>query len=183
MFPAYHATDRTGRDPTGVLGTLTRTSHGREDWVDDGWIGFLLSGEELFAGRWNRQGDLWRFVPENPESLDRIRARSDWCVLDGYWGQRAEIVLDRSCRWSRHRFQPADAIRHGAWVVEATDAPADDEELVKDGWDHEHCAICWETIGPGGQPDGYVAESRLWLCTHCYESFVERRSLDFIPSA
>jgi hypothetical protein len=56
-------------------------------------------------------------------------------------------------------------------------------ELVESGWDHEHCAICWETLGPGGQAEGYVSGQRTWVCERCYLNFVERRSLDFIPSA
>jgi hypothetical protein len=56
-------------------------------------------------------------------------------------------------------------------------------ELVKAGWDHEHCAICWQTLGLGGQPEAYVSDHGTWVCEQCYVNFVERRSLDFIPSA
>lgn len=104
------------------------------------------------------------------------------------------------------RVQPTDAIRvqgpTGVWLRPVTDTdeglprrarafPGDagpagggtrGAQVVKAGWDHEHCAICWETLGPGGQPEGYVISQRIWVCERCYVNFVERRSLDFIQS-
>ena len=191
----------------GLVGSLTRTTHGREDWVGDEWIGFLKSDAKLVAGRWHRRGDLWEFVPEDPDHLKALVAQPEWEVLDGYWGERAELVLDQTRRWDRARFQPTDAIRiqgpSGVWLRPATGTagastprarafPGDTAsaggdttgaEMVAAGWDHEHCAICWETLGPDGQPEGYVSSERTWICLRCYVDFVEQRSLGFILSA
>jgi hypothetical protein len=55
-------------------------------------------------------------------------AQRDWEVLDGYWGERAEIVLDQDRRWVRARFEPTDAVRlqgtAGVWLRPVSD---DDE--------------------------------------------------------
>ena len=208
LFPAFHVRERSVGAKAGVLGTVTRTSQGREDWIGDGWIGCLKAGAKLVFGRWHRRGDLWEFAPEGSDEVDEVVAQREWEVLDGYWGERAEIVLDQTRRWDRARFEPTDAIRlqgpAGVWLKPVT---GDDEgtpttsagafpagataggseiggaEVVESGWDHEHCAICWETLGPRGQPEGYVSGQRTWVCERCYLNFVERRSLDFIPSA
>jgi hypothetical protein len=202
----FHGSETGQTETPRVLGRLTRTTHGREPWVGDGWLGFLMADAKLIAGRWHQRGDLWEFAPDNPDDLATIRTRPDWNVLDGYWGERAELVLDRTRRWDKDRVQPTDAIRvqgpTGVWLRPLTDTdeglprrarafpgeagPAGGDtrggEVVRAGWDHEHCAICWETLGPGGQPEGYVSSQRIWVCERCYINFVERRSLDFIQS-
>ena len=189
IFPAFHLQRSSVLEATAVVGSVTRTTHGRENWVGDGWFGFLKAGDQLIPGRWHRREDSWAFAPDNVGDLDAIRARPEWEVLDGYWGERAEIVLDQARQWHKAAFQPTNAIRFegpaGTWVREASDSDTTGGEIIKAGWDHEHCAICWETLGPGGQSYGYVSAQgarRTWVCEQCYVHFVQRGSLDFIPS-
>jgi hypothetical protein len=52
--------------------------------------------------------------------------------------------------------------------------------LIKSGWDHEHCDICWETISPHTDQAAMFSEPDHWICRKCYETFVVPRSLDFI---
>jgi hypothetical protein len=207
MFPIFRVIEG-GETDDSVVGTVTRTTHGSETWVGDGWIAILKGGVELIRGRWHRKGDLWEFAPKHPNDRDAICAQREWEVLDSYWGERAEIVLDETRQWDKARFRPTDAIRiqgpAGAWITPLSgidEAPPvrpsrlfppntastiDDTwhaEAVEAGWDHEHCAICWETLGPDAQAEGYVSEPRTWVCEQCYNQFVERRSLEFIPSA
>jgi hypothetical protein len=187
MFPVFHVRQGAMEQSAGVVGAVTRTTHGRETWVGDGWIGFLKGGgATLIAGRWRQEADFWVFTPEDPDNVAAIRARPEWDVLDGYWGERAEIVLDQTHQWHRTRFQPADAVRvqgpAGVWFRRKIDGDTGAGEVIKDGWDHEHCAICGETLGLGGQPEAYVSGQRIWVCGGCYTHFVEHGSLDFIPS-
>ena len=187
MFPVFSVREGGAGERAGVIGAVTRTTHGQENWVGDGWVGFLRAGAKVIAGRWHQRADLWAFVPENSDDVAAIRARTEWEVFDGYWGERAEIVLDHTRQWHKAHFQPTDAVRlhgpDGVWLRQAIDTDNAGGEVVKDGWDHEHCAIRGETLGPAGQPEGYVSAQRIWVCESCYLSFVERGSLDFIPSA
>ena len=43
-------------------------------------------------------------------------------------------------------------------------------------WDHEHCALCWETISDQAnfQRDGYT-NGKEWLCTNCFNKYVAPR--------
>ncbi|MBE9397624.1 hypothetical protein IOQ59_10165 [Pontibacterium sp. N1Y112] len=46
-----------------------------------------------------------------------------------------------------------------------------------ENWDHDHCQICWWKLYKSEQPEhsiGYHnSENDNWLCTECFEQFVE----------
>jgi hypothetical protein len=65
------------------------------------------------------------------------------------------------------------------WIRPAGAAPQGGE-LIPGGWDHEHCSICWETIGGGGQVAGFVSGEDDWVCGECHRHFVAPRSLAFV---
>jgi hypothetical protein len=151
LFPRFHII-RLGRNE--VLGSVTATTYGRETWVEDGFIGCLMGGSTFVFGRWNNRGDSWAFIPDASGLLEILSPDTEWMVLDGYWGERAELVLDASRQW---------------------------QNATCEGSDHDHCAICWETLGQGGQPNGYVSKDATWICSRCYHSYVQPQSLEFIP--
>jgi hypothetical protein len=186
MFPRFRLVQNELSETGEVLGLVTATTYGQETWIDDRWIGYLVADTHLIRGRWNRRDDLWGFVPDKPGALQAPVASSEWMVLDGYWGGRAEIVFDRGRQWQRARFEVADAVRFkqgsSVYMKKADDSHPEGSELVEGGWDHEHCEICLATLGPDGQPEGYVSEGATWVCEHCYAAYVQRRSLEFIPS-
>jgi hypothetical protein len=197
MLPLFRVEGTGLGEAGGIIGTVTRTTHGRESWIGDRWIGYLVMGTRLVAGRWHARGNNWEFVPDDLNLVEGVLAHPESEVLDGYWGERAELVLDETSSWIKARFQPTDAVRtHGPGGVllrpDDSSPPATGEanagsetsaaEVVPDGWDHEHCAICWEKIGAGGQVDGYVNPERAWVCVRCYLDFVEPRSLNFVPA-
>ncbi len=64
--------------------------------------------------------------------------------------------------------------RHGSG-----DAPAGGR-IVSGGWEHEHCRICWEKIGQGGAPTGFLSEDDEWACTRCYQEYVLPKSVGFV---
>lgn len=186
MFPRIR-TVQSEFDKLGeVVGLVTATTYGRETWVGDRWIGYLMADGRLVRGRWHAGGDLWGFAPENSDAVREFHPDSEWIILDGYWGGRAELVLDLGRQWQKKRFEPSRAIRfkrrNSVYMKKGDDSEPAEGELVKNGWDHAHCEICYQTLGSGGQPDGYVSESETWVCERCYDTFVHRRSLEFIPS-
>ena len=55
-------------------------------------------------------------------------------------------------------------------------------ELVKDGWTHDHCEICFATIAEGEtdkefEIDGFNSELD-WICNNCYSTFIEPSNLN-----
>ena len=93
--------------------------------------------------------------------------------LSGYWGDMAELVFDNSIIWKRVKFKPHDSTRYH---------PDGRVEIVKGGWDHEHCQICKQTISTYENDDhyGYANQDDNWLCDSCYHKYVLKKSLDFI---
>jgi hypothetical protein len=186
MFPRFRVAQNEFSEIGVALGLVTATTYGNETWVGDGWIAYLMADMKLIRGRWHLRGDLWAFAPEDAGAVQALFADSEWAILDGYWGGRAELVLDLGRQWQRTRFEPRDAVRsmrHDVIYMKARSSEPAQGELVEGGWDHEHCEICWVTLGAGGTPDGYVSKGTTWVCERCYDAFVQRRSLEFIPIA
>lgn len=150
-FPRFQIIRRGAGE---VLGALTATTYGNETWVGDGQIGCLMTDGQFIFGRWHKREDSWAFIPNDPDVIEILRPDTEWTVLDGYWGERAELVFDANRKWQKALYQKSD---------------------------HDHCAICWQTIGEGGEAEGYLSENETWICSGCYESCVRSRSLNFIP--
>jgi hypothetical protein len=154
--------------------------------MGDGWTGYLLDDVSLIFGRWSDRADLWIFTPEFRDDVQVILRRSEWSILDAYWGERAEIVPYLHRHWHKARFHPDDTIRlsrgGATMMTKAAGSEAAKGESVEGGWDHEHCKICWATLGQDGEEEGYLSECGFWVCKRCYDAFVEPRSLDFIPA-
>lgn len=107
-------------------------------------------------------------------------------MYDSYWSDRIRMVLNESITWTRQRFVSPDAFVQASpqggrmWrVAEAGDEKRTDGEIVPGGWDHEHCELCWRTVGSGGDPEGYINSDGDWVCTRCHQRFVEPRDLRF----
>ena len=50
-------------------------------------------------------------------------------------------------------------------------------KLVKDGWTHDHCEICWWTIFESENPEegvAYTTNGHSWICKECYEQFIKK---------
>ena len=101
-----------------------------------------------------------------------LQRGASYTYFDGYWGYRAQLVLDRSRILQRAPFRPSDTQRR-KWDGTL--------EVVKGGWDHEHCEICLERISEDENPFGYVDQNDKWICETCYEKYVVPGSLGFIP--
>ena len=108
-------------------------------------------------------------------------------IFDRYRLECVKLVLDSASQWTRRKFSSRDAFEQPSptggrmWrAVESGDVERADGEIVRDGWDHEHCALCWEKIGVGGQPEAYFNSSGEWFCVSCYERHVLKQDLSFV---
>jgi hypothetical protein len=57
--------------------------------------------------------------------------------------------------------------------LDVNDASAN---VVPDGWDHEHCELCWAKISrlPADSAEGYSDGDR-WMCVECFNRYVHPR--------
>jgi hypothetical protein len=171
-------------EPDRAVGAVDRAL-----WVGERHLGNLLLPEGRFVRGRYLNVDLHSlsaaFVPTMADELALLEDGHTYRRLDSYWGERAALVLDHQRQWSEQRFEPVDAVAYkraaDTLVGKATnqDVP-EGGTLIKGGWDHEHCEICWEKISPQTEPVGMFSEPDHWICCKCYEKFVVPRSLDFI---
>jgi hypothetical protein len=96
------------------------------------------------------------------------------------WG--LELVQDTSRIWRLETFKATS----GYWVPgtdnkllgKTADEPTLPEGAIVDNtaWDHEHCALCHETISAheGYQNKGYT-DGKDWVCIECYNTYVAPR--------
>ncbi len=185
-FPKFLIMEIREEDEAAILGSLTTTEYGDQTWIKDGWAGCLIRKGVAIYGRWRARDQQWAFIPENHKALDSFKSGEQWDAIDGYWGERAEIVLDKSRLWRKVRFEPSDAVEFSdgktRWRTKAPGPKPGEWKLVKGGWSHEHCAIQWETIDER-QPVAYFSEPDIWVCEECFNRFILPRSLSFIPPA
>ena len=144
-------------------------------YVVDRAIGcFCVEDSQFVWGRFsfvNLNERTCLFQLDNPDELRLVEVGHSYPYFDGYWGERAAIVLDRRRDWKRERFVPRDALNQFG-------------QTITGGWDHEHCAICWAKIGNGGEPEAFFDSAHdTWLCETCYTAYVKTASLSFIGEA
>lgn len=52
-------------------------------------------------------------------------------------------------------------------------------KLVDDGWNHDHCEICWWSLHEDGSSEhgeGYTTDGHKWVCTECFTQFIEPKA-------
>jgi hypothetical protein len=106
-------------------------------------------------------------------------------LTEPWWTERQlEVVQDRERDWQRMNFKPSDMLLihrgpgQGSIGRQAVpgDEPGPGREIVKDGWDHVHCELCFATIAAAGENphEGYT-DGKTWLCMPCFGKYVGPR--------
>lgn len=140
-----------------LLGVISSDSWKSHKWVDDKWIGSLRVRDSVVFGRWQKQDSNWKFAV-NREDI----TKADFVVgqlvelIDGYWGERVELVIDKSILWERTEF------------IESSKNT------------HDHCFFCWATISESENTEHMVANERETVCLNCFDIYVNEGSFDFI---
>ena len=169
----------------GKLDRLARLSIGRAHlYVGDD---VLISGDVVELQndpQFQTDGFAAIFETGDAHAGDLLQEGQTYSIFDGYWGERAELVLDGTRNWQRRSFEPSTGIWNPVSGVlkKATQRTEDPKESLKSGaWDHEHCAICWTTISRAERElhEGYVDQNGVWVCVSCFETYVAPKSLAF----
>ncbi len=100
---------------------------------------------------------------------------SEWRLAD----IRDAIAACRASSWEHRQWQrrPALVDRDGTkatpYVGQAYDPAL--SRVEPEGWDHDHCEICWWMLTDSDDPDrsvGFVSPKETWLCVECYDRFI-----------
>lgn len=140
-----------------LTGSISSDSFDGQKWVDDKWVGSLKINDSMVFGRWYEQSSDWKFIVDAEDILkaDFITGQ-EIELIDAYWGERVELVIDKSIQWKES-------------VYSATD-----------GDDHDHCLICWATISENENRRHLKADERVTVCLKCFEIYVRQNNLNFI---
>jgi len=87
--------------------------------------------------------------------------------------------VDKNEKWAKVVFHSTDAVEvtdtagdgkqiRGIRRLKSGEQLPSDAVVLKNGWDHEHCEVCWTHINPGDS--AYRNERDLWLCLNCFEA-------------
>jgi hypothetical protein len=157
-FPTFHLSEQRMVDgKVALLGSVSSTEAAGNTWVADRYLGYLKHGDLMFYGRWHYADDIWKFVFDKSQDISALADVEVFEILDGYWGERAELVLNRAVSWRPDRWTKTD--------------------------DHDHCGICWATIAVAQNENHFLATTRQRVCAPCYQAYVRLRALDFIEAA
>jgi hypothetical protein len=152
-FPVFTVREVSDSQLKGSLNITTyQTAYQTENWIADNCIGFLMKDGVWLYGRWHLKDDEWIFnIKESLGEKISLKAAMQLYALDGYWGDRIKLVLDKSIQWKLQTYNQKD--------------------------DHDHCSICCKTIAEGMK---YRLGDKTPLCVNCYENYVKIGSLEFI---
>jgi hypothetical protein len=96
---------------------------------------------------------------------------------------RERIADARVVTWQKARWQARPALVGKIYRTSRpyTGQPFDskDYDLVPGGWNHDHCDICWWTLSASEKEEcgtGYTDGLGNWLCTECFQQFIEREA-------
>jgi len=102
-------------------------------------------------------------------------------VFQVWWSpHQLALAQDRDRSWERQTFEAIDAIEtilpDGTRILRPFGANANIEgsdSVAHAGWDHEHCALCWQRISAleSDDPIGYYSEGE-WICQACYQRYI-----------
>jgi len=142
---------RTETNGVSVLCQIDKMTFKNEKWIDDKYLGYLKHGERLISGRWRNSGGEWSFLLKDGEDGRLIEKDQVFECLDGYYGERAELVL-----------------KNLSWEARTLSAEKD----------HGHCDICWETID--AHKSHMRSNENDSICIGCFELYVKPKNLAFI---
>lgn len=151
------------------------------------WVGVLVNRKhQCFQGRFtsvNQDLGIFVFRLDDAAKCPEFHKGDIVYFFDGYWGERVEIVLDRNTDWREKKFDSGIGIKIGNMLrkLKPGEAVPDGAEAMENGWDHEHCEICMETISEKTD-SGFQNKLDQWICKMCFTRYYSEVSLGFIQT-
>jgi hypothetical protein len=139
---------------------LLRGKGSRRRWIGERFIAYLEAGPGIWIEGHFRdiegRGRRATLVLPDRDPAGELAVGRAYPYLDGYWGERAVLVLDESRIWREVEFAP------------------------RRPWDHDHCRVCWAVISDRENTLHRACASGEAVCPRCHDRYVVRRSLDFV---
>lgn len=192
---------RSVRSARGVVRTKIRVLSSPEYFTSSVSPATIMRGEEPGSESFELHrliSRFWRYmVFETYGDALPLAQPGETYIFTSWWtDDQLEIAQGGVEGWEQREFVPSDAVRFPAQqlrelVKEETAVMPDlftsgsvtrkrvGNEMpeggttIPGGWDHEHCALCWKTIGlyDDEERNGYIRDDK-WLCVECYDKFL-----------
>jgi hypothetical protein len=187
ILPRFTITKTRVDDSPFCEGIFDRNIH-----ICEGFIGYLVNEENLcIQGRFYKYEEGTKhaeFRPTDEMYKTKINTGIIYYFLDGYWGEKVELILSKNKEWKRQEFSKKDGYEFefmGMKMISKDknkpgSATSGDGKLKKDGWNHEHCEICETTISEYTNIFGYVSNDGKWVCEKCYQIYIKPIKIGFI---
>ena len=113
-----------------------------------------------------------------------MKPSSQTIIIHGNEWKLTDIKLDidwcRNRHWKQDKWTPSDALTQKSGTTSKYAGQRFDPTkytLIKNGWNHDHCSICWWTLHESDNPaeaTGWKDDQNNWLCNECHQQFIER---------
>lgn len=158
MFPKFKIIQiMKNENKLELIGTISSDSFKDHKWVDDKWVGSLKLNDSIIFGRWYKETNDWKFIVDKEDiAKANFAIEQEVELVDGYWGERVELVIDKSIKWREAIY------------------------LATGKRDHDHCLICWARISEIENKHYLIANEQDAVCSDCFENYIKQVSFDFI---
>ena len=121
---------------------------------------------------------LINLTANKPLKNGQLTAALQWSVMVLKM-EKEEYVLIHGYKWKKTDIQePVDWAITQTWrKILWSSIPHKDT--------HDHCQVCWWTLFDSEEAEsgvGYVNENNCWLCTECYEQFINQNHNKVVQS-
>jgi len=100
------------------------------------------------------------------------------------------VIELREHKWELKKYISPDALKDKnggtAWLYVGQKFDPTKVDLIKGGWNHDHCEICHTTIAEGEteiefENEGFYSEYE-WICKNCHSNFIKPTDLESVLS-
>ena len=135
---------------------VNKTTFKNQNWLGNNYCGYLMKNDKLISGRWH-YSDIngWSFRTSDIDASVIQREEILECI-DGYYGERDELMLDTSLKWNRAEF------------------------VTKGNWDHDHCGICWAKIDELNSESNkahMISNKKDLVCLKCFDKYMKSKDV------
>jgi hypothetical protein len=128
-----------------------------------------------------RNGHLVMFETIGGADCESPPVVGETYIFRSWWTpDQLALAQDSARAWEKQVFVPIDAaelyLEGGVRVLRPLESTEnlDSGAKISGGWNHQHCALCWQRISPykGDEATAYTSSGD-WLCETCYQRYIK----------
>ena len=126
-----------------------------------------------------REGNKVTFETFEPQDCS-LQTGQEYSFGSEWTADQLAIAQSEPEKWHKECFKSSDMVAFRQPGGSSLGRRMGEEEVpedafvVKGGWEHEHCSLCWKEISERDHDDhcGWVKDSQ-WVCQECFEKYIK----------